>query len=219
MSGKNWSNNLPQNIISYLFGLNSRVVLCRDHHRINPDRLPVNIFYGHLGLAVGPQIPESPVLPDFAQPSRKTVRQCYGQGEKLLCLVTGITHHHSLVPCANLVYLFFGHFALPQFKGTVNALTDIGGLFIDSGNDGTGVSVKTVLGPGITDILNDTPRKPGNIHVALRCYFAGHYHEAGGNEGLTGDPPHRVFFQDCVQNSVRDLVGQLVRMTLRDRFG
>src|SRR5690606_24802566 len=49
--------------------------------------------------------------------------------------------------------------------------------------------------------------------------LAGEHDQAGVAKGLGGDARESVLRQDGVQDPVRDLVGDLVRMPFGDRFG
>jgi hypothetical protein len=54
------------------------------------------------------------------------------------------------------------------------------------------------------------------VDVGLGGDFTGNDHQAGSRKGLGGDAAVGVLLQAGVQNGVRDLVGNLVRMAFGD---
>ena len=49
--------------------------------------------------------------------------------------------------------------------------------------------------------------------------LSGQHHQAGVAQGLGRHPRLGVLFEDCVQDSIRHLVGHLVGVALRDGLG
>src|SRR5690606_28902232 len=65
----------------------------------------------------------------------------------------------------------------------------------------------------ITDLEHLLAHDRSNRRVRLGGHFAGHDHEAGGQQGLDCDPAGRVVLQEVVEHAVADLVSHLVRVT------
>ena len=92
------------------------------------------------------------------------------------------------------------------------------GLLVNGGEDGTGMVVESPGGVAIADILDDLANDIGNLDVGLGGDFPGHEGNAGGQNRFAGHPGIFVFGNDRVEDSVGDLVGDLVRMSFRHRL-
>ena len=88
---------------------------------------------------------------------------------------------------------------------------DIGGTFIKLG-------LVDDVGPVIANAQDRVPGDFGNIYKTGRRYFSHDMDLAGSHYRFTGHPAFRVLFQNCVQDRVRNLIGNLIRMTFRNRF-
>ena len=73
------------------------VVLRGNHDGLDADGFSFLVADRDLGLAVGTQVVEQPLLTDIGQAGREPVGQVDGQGHQLLGLVTGVTEHQALV--------------------------------------------------------------------------------------------------------------------------
>jgi hypothetical protein len=100
----------------------------------------------------------------------------------------------------------------------VHALGDVRRLLVDRVDHRTGVVVKAVFGVGVADVFDRVARDARDIDVGFGRDLARDHDQAGVNERLAGDSPGGVVAHHRVENSVRNLVGDLVRVTLRDRF-
>src|SRR5215208_3411009 len=104
------------------------------------------------------------------------------------------------------------------FVGRVNPRSDVGRLLPDGDRDTAGVAVET-LGRGVVADLNDPASdQTRDLDVGIRGHLACHHHEAGRHQAFDGHPAMRVAGDQRVQNGVADLIRDLVRMPLGDRF-
>jgi hypothetical protein len=76
------------------------------------------------------------------------------------------------------------------------------------------------IADGLLDLFLDA-RRPiaGLVHDALAADLAGQDHELGGGQRLAGDARFGVLRQEQIDDRVGNLVGDLVGMAFRNRFG
>jgi hypothetical protein len=117
-------------------------------------------------------------------------------------LVGGIAEHQSLV------------------AGTagIHAHRNIARLLVNGGEDGTGVVVEPPGGVAVADILNDFANDIGNLDIGLGGDFSGHEGNPSRQNRLAGHAGEFVLGDDGVEDSVRDLVGDLIRVSFSDRL-
>ena len=177
-------------------------MLAGNDHSVHADGLAVHILDSDLALAVRTQIVQLAALADFGQLLGQLVGQADGHGHQLRGLIAGIAEHHALVTgTADLV---------------VGAQCDIGALAVDVGDNSAGVSIKAVLCTGITDVRDDLADDLLEIDIAAGGDLAHNVDQTGGSAGLAGHAGIGVVGQDLVQDSIGDLVADLVRMSLGD---
>jgi hypothetical protein len=181
-------------------------------------RATVLVAHRDLGLAVWAQIGQHLCLADFAEPAGQLMGEGDGQWHELWGLVAGEAEHHALVAGALRVEDVFVVDVRALLHGMGDALADVWRLLVDGHQHAAGFVVEAVLGVCVADVLDGLPDCGGHVDVRLRGDLAGDDDGAGGQKGLTGDASVRVVLEDGVQNRIRDLVGQLVRVTLGDRF-
>jgi hypothetical protein len=136
------------------------------------------------------------------------VRQDDRQRHQLLGLVRGVAEHHPLVAGALVV----GALA-------VDALCDVGRLPVDRREDGAGPVVKAELRVGVADALDRGAHDVGDVDVGRGGDLAGHHGHAGGDQRFTGHPRRGIAGENGVEHGVGNLVGDLVGVPFRDRFG
>ena len=89
---------------------------------------------------------------------------------------------------------------------------------MNGGEDGTGVVVESPGGVGVADILDDFANDVRNLDVGFSGDFTGDEGNAGRQNCLAGDPGIFVLGNERVEDSVGDLVGDLIRMSFGDRL-
>ena len=123
-----------------------------------------------------------------------------------------------IVPLWNLLQIKV--YDAPLVTGTadlvVGAQCDIRALAVDVGDNSAGVSVKAVLCTGVTDVRDDLADDLLEIDIAVGGDLAHNVDQTGGSAGLAGHAGIGVVGQDLVQDSIGDLVADLVRMSLGD---
>ena len=211
----NFLNNQFDHILLDLVMCGIRIVLGGNNNRIHTDRLSVFVFHRNLGLSVRTEISQSFILADFGKSPGQFVSQGDRQRHQFRCFVTGVTEHHALVAGAHFV---FRGSAFLCFLGFIHAHGNIAGLFVNGDQHAAGGTVKTIFCPVVTNAQDCVPCDFGNIHKTGGGYLAYDVDLAGSHYRFAGHPAFRVLFQNCVQDGVRNLVGNFIRMTFRNRF-
>ena len=174
-------------------------VLRRHDDGVDPHRFSVPVFHGHLGFSIGTDPGQDVLFPDFCQSLGEPMCEDDRHRHEFSRLVGGIAEHQSLV------------------AGTagIHAHGDIARLLVNGGEDGTGVVVESPGGVAVADILDDFANDIRNLDVGLGGDFTGHEGNSGSQNRLAGYPGILVFGYQRVEDSVGDLVGDLVRMSFR----
>ncbi|OQB88446.1 MAG: hypothetical protein BWX83_01330 [Candidatus Cloacimonetes bacterium ADurb.Bin117] len=171
-----------------------------NHHRFQRHGPASTIAHANLGFGIWKDTRDQALFACLGQVFHQQVGHCDRHRHKLFGLVAGIAEHQTLV-------------ARP-FVGF-----QLCGLGMQIVLDLT-VMVKTQVGIGIADITDD-PADDGfhlHIHTGGRGNFTGNDYPVFSGQCFAGYPGMGVPAQPGVQNGVRDLVANLVRMSFRDRF-
>ena len=136
-----------------------------------------------------------------------------GQGHEFRRLAAGIAEHHSLIPRAERVLCRAGRLV---FDGGIHPHGDVGGLFVNRHRN-------AALVPGesaeiVADAADDLPRRPFVIDFCRRRHFAHDEELIVSGAAFDRRARHRVLRQNRVENAVRDLIADLIRMPFRDAF-
>jgi len=197
-------------------------MLRRDEHALDLHRAPATALvllvpHRHLRLPVGAQVRKDLRLAHLAQPLREPVREHDRQRHQLVRLVRGVAEHHPLVARADAVERIF--VAVLLLERGVDALRDVGRLLVDGDDDAARVGVEAELRARVADLRHLAAHEPRNVDVRIGRDLARDDDEAGGDERLAGDAAVHVLGENRVEDGVRDLVGDLVRVALGDRLG
>ena len=124
-------------------------------------------------------------------------------------ILAGVSEHQSLVAGA----LFLVN------PGAVDAHGNIRGLPVNGGDHRTRLPVKSHGGIAVADILDRLSNDLGHLHVGRGGDLPCNDRHAGGDEGLAGHSCFLILLQNTVQDVVGNLVRHFVRVTFRHRFG
>ena len=195
------------------------LVLGGEHHGVDADRAGlVVVLDGDLGLPVGTQVGQRAVLADRREPLRERLGDLDRQRHQLGGVVAGVAEHQPLVTGALLVHRVDGLLQARLVAG-VDALGDVTGLATDRDHDAAGRAVEALVGVVVADVEDLLTHDRLDVDVAGRGHLAGHHHQSRGQQRLDRDPRVRVLAQHLVEDSVADLVGDLVRVTLGHGLG
>ena len=170
------------------------------------------VLDGDLGLAVGTEVRERPVLAHRGELLGEALRDHDRQRHEHVGVVAGVAEHQALVAGALLVHRV--HRAGARLVAGVDALGDVAGLAADRDHDAAGLAVEALLGRVVADLEDPLADDLLDVDVAGGGDLTGHDDEAGREQRLDGDAAVLVLPQHLVEDGVADLVGDLVRVTL-----
>ena len=99
-----------------------------------------------------------------------------------------------------------------------DAHVDVGGLPVDTGHDGAGSGVEAKLGIVVADPRHGIPGDLLEIKRGFGGDLAGNDNESGGSHNFAGYAARFILTQRFVQDGVRDLVADFVRVSHGDTF-
>ena len=172
---------------------------------------------GDLGLAVGAQVGQLAGLAHRGEALGEAVREEDRQRHQLGGVVAGVAEHQALVAGALLVERVDA--AGAALERRVDALGDVRALLADRGADAAGRAVEALRRAVVADREHGVAHDLRDLDVGLGGDLAGHVDQAGGDHGLDRDPAARVLGEHRVEDRVRDLVADLVRVSLGDGLG
>jgi hypothetical protein len=210
---------LPQVRLDQRLGVHAVLVLRRDQHALDLDRAAVLVANRDLRLAVRPQVGHQLGAADLGEAMSELVRERDRHRHELLRLTRRVAEHHALVAGACHVELVVVRRVGAGLVGLVHALRDVGRLLVDRGDDGARIAVEPVPALGVADLADRLARDLRDVHVHVGRDLARDDDEAGVHERLAGDAALGILGHHGVEDSIRDLVGHLVRMAFRDRLG
>ena len=215
--GQSGTDDLFNDGLPQVLDVDIRVVLGGDNDGGAPGDVAILVVgHGDLALAVGTHPGQGSVLTQLGHGQGQVVGQGDGCGHQLVGLVTGVTKHHALVAGTDQVRLVLGVFLV--LEGVVNAHGDVGGLLVQGGQNGAGLSVKAVGRVIVADAVHGLADDGGDVHLGSGADLAHHQHHTGGGGSLTGHAGSRILSQNIVQHCVRDLIAHLIRMAFGHRF-
>ena len=172
-------------------------MLRADHDCRDTGRCESFVFVRHLRLPIGLQPRYLFRLPGFRETLGQGVGRRDGCRHQLRGVVAGKAEHHALVPRPALVH----------------TLGDLVRLGVQCDHAVVTVAV-------VSDLLHHIADKGRHIgKLGPGPDLAGHHQHPGRRQRLARHPSRRVPGQYCINDGVRYLVGDLVRMPFGDGFG
>src|SRR3954468_5612389 len=178
-----------------------RTVLAGDDDGVDANRTVAVVFDGDLRLAVWTEVLEDAVAPRAGQPFGELVRELNRQRHQDFGFGAGKAEHQALVAGA----------------AGVDAHRDVGRLAMDRGDDPARVAVEPVLPVGVAGAADGLAHQLLHVDVGVGGDLARDEAEPGRDERLARHAAGRILGQDRVQDAVRNLIGDLVRMSFRHR--
>src|SRR3954464_11927201 len=89
---------------------------------------------------------------------------------------------------------------------------------MNGGEDRTGMVIESPGGIAIADILDDLADDIGNLDISLGGDFPSYKGNAGGQNRLASHPGVFILGNDRVENSIGDLVCNLIRVSFGNRL-
>ena len=173
-------------------------------------RLAVYIAHGDLAFGIGAQVGHAAVLAQLGLALHQAVGVVDWRGHQLGGFVAGVAKHEALITRAGVEVVV---------RGVVYALGDVIALLVIGHQHGAAFVVNAVLSVVVANALDGVTRHLDVIDMRVGGDLTGQHHQTGVAQGLGRHPGFGVLFEDCVQNSIRHLVGHLVGVALRDGLG
>ena len=177
-------------------------MLARNHDLVDALRFVVLVLHRHLRLAVGPEVVDQATPPRRRERTDQAVRQHDRHRHQFLRAGAGVAEHQPLITCAPRVH--------PH--GNVTRLRVQLYLHVAA----VGVEAERLI--GVADIAHRLSRHLRVVHPCVGGDLSRQDDQVGGQERLAGDPAVRILCEDRVEHSVRHLIGDFVRVALRDRL-
>ncbi len=190
--------------------LDVRRVLRREHDGVDGMRPAVDVAQGDLRFGVRTQPGKAAVAAQLGLALDQPMRIVDGGRHQDRRLVAGVAEHQALVA---------GTLVEVVVLGLVHALGDVRALAVIADLHRAALVVDAVLGVVVADALDGVAHDLDVVDVGGRGDLARQQHQSGGAEGFRGDPRFGILRKQGIQDGVRYLVGNLVGMTFRNRFG
>lgn len=210
LGGDDLLDDLLENLGSQVLGGDLLRVLGGDDNGVDSlgdgSTVLVDVLNGDLGLGVGSQPSERTVSSSGSQSGVELVGQNDGQGEQLLGLIGGIAKHDTLITSSELLKSLL----------VVETLGDIGRLLLNGDQHVAGLVVKALLGVVVANVLDGVSHNLLVVQSGLGSDLTEDHDHTGLGGGLAGNLGEGVLLEAGVQNGVRDLVTDLIGVSLTD---
>ncbi|PON46933.1 hypothetical protein TorRG33x02_324670 [Trema orientale] len=191
------------------------IMLSRDEDGVDANRdhrtTVIVVLNGDLGLPVGPEPRAGPVLANLGEAGAELGGQDMAERHQFRGLIGGVAEHVALVTRTDLLG--------PLGEMAMDALGNVGALLLNVDEDLAVVGVEAdVVGDeadGAAGVADDLLV----VDVGLGRDLAEDHDHVGLGAGLAGHLAVRVLRQAGVEDRVRDLVAELVRVALVHGFG
>lgn len=211
--GDDLLDDLLLDLLAELLGGDIGRVLSRNDNGVdalgNDSAIVVAVLDGDLGLGVGSEPGERAVATGSRHGSVQLVGKEEGKGEELGGFVGGITEHDALVTGAELLESLL----------VVKTLSDIGGLLLNGDEQVAGLVVEALSRVIVADVLDGLANDLLVVELGLGGDLTKDHDHAGLGGGLAGDLGEGVVGQAGIENGIRNLVGNLVGVSLADGLG
>jgi hypothetical protein len=188
-------------------------VLGRDNNGVNAERdhgsrRVLLVLDGDLSLGVGAEPAESAVTASSGHGVVELVGEHDSKGHVLGGLVGSVTEHDTLVTGTVVLKV-----------SVVETLSNVGRLLLNGNQDVAGLVVETLVRVVVTNLLDSGADNVLVVDVGLGGDLTEDHDHTGLGSGLDSNLGVGVLSQAGVKDSIRDLVTDLVGVSLSDGFG
>jgi hypothetical protein len=207
LSWDNWGDDMLTELSLELSQLDIWSVLGADEDGVDTewDHLAVliSVLDGDLGLSVWANPWAGSVLSDLSESVPELGGKAVGEWHTLLSLVGGIAEHMALVTSTNIL----NSFVLMDCTG------NLWGLLLNLDIDFAGVVVTSLIDVVIADLLKGVTDNLNVVNLCLGGDLTKDQDHVGLGTGLTGNSGIWVLGKTGIEDSIRDLVTELVWMS------
>lgn len=206
-------DDLLKNLLAKLLGGDVGRVLGRNDDGVDTDgdngAVVVLVLDGDLSLGVGAEPWERAIATGSRHGSVELVSELESEGEELRGLIGSITEHDTLVTSTKLLKGLF----------VVQTLSNIGGLLLNGDEQVEGLVVETLGRVIVTNVLDGIADNLLVVELGLGGDLTENHDHTSLGGGLASDLGKGVLSQAGIEDGIRDLIGDLVRVTLTDGLG
>ena len=167
------------------------------------------VFDRNLRFGIGTQIRHFVLFSAYhCQLAQQQVREVERERHVVVGFVTGVTEHHSLISGT-----------LIHGLGTFYSPVDVGRLLVYGREYSAGVAVEFIFAACVPDAVDDAAGDFVQVDVSTRFYFTGEDDLPGGYQCFASDFRLGVVSEKFVEQGVGNLIGHLVGVSFRYRFG
>jgi hypothetical protein len=84
---------------------------------------------------------------------------------------------------------------------------------MDGGKDSTGITIEHIVGLIVSDFVDGLSCDGLNIHIGTRLDLTGYHNKSGRTKGFTSHLGVLIITEELIEDGVRNLVCDLVRVT------
>jgi len=213
LGGDDFLDDAAHEDLSHVLELNVLVVLHGDDNRVhalgNAGTILERVLAGDLGLGVGSEPLAGSIASEVGHSLVELVGEDDGERHGFLRLVRGITEHESLISGSGLILV----------TTNVHALGDVGGLLLEGDEDVAGLVVESLGRVVVADVLDRVADDLLVVDDGLGGDLAAHEDHASLGHRFAGDFGVGVLLEVSVEDGIRHLIADLVRVTFSDGFG
>jgi hypothetical protein len=213
LGGDDLLDDLLLDFLAELLSGDGLGVLGRNDDSVDSERnngtVVVLVLNSDLGLGIWSQPWDASIAAGSGHGSVELVGQLKSQWEEFWGLIGGISEHDTLVTSTELLERLL----------VVETLRDIWRLLLNSNKNVASLVVETLSRIIVTDVLDGTANDLLVVELGLGGDLSEDHYHTSLCGSLASNLGERVLSQTGVKNSIGDLIGDLVWVTLTDRLG
>lgn len=188
-------------------------VLSTDNNSVYSNRhngtVIMLVLYSDLSLGVRSEPWEAAVATSSRHCSIELVSQLKSEWEQFWGLISGISEHDTLVTSSQLL----------KCGIVVETLSDIGGLLLDGNKNVASLVVEALCRVIVSNVLDRTSDNLLVVELGLGSDLAENHHHTSLGCSLASDLGERVISKAGIENSIGDLISDLVWVTFANGLG
>ena len=200
-------------ILSQRFDVHIRIMLRRNNDSRNPNGLAIFVGNRNLRFSVRTQIRQLSTPAQGGQSSGQRVGAADGQRHQLRSFIAGIAKHHALIARTDVAGIQF-----TALQRIVDAHGDVRRLGVQRAGK-KAAFCKAILILGVANAADNVTCTGFIVYISGSGDLTHDMHRAGLNCGFAGAAAFGVLSEQFIQNAVRDLIADFVRMPFGDGFG